>query len=228
VLSHQQAEQLIANIGDKRPAMANLTKSVLRRVYDFGVRQGLVEANPFVSIRPFKVGTHHTWTEGELRRFEEHWRIGTRQRLAYALLLYTGQRVGDIAKACRSDIENSELHIVQQKTGQELWLPIVPELALAMKAYPAKGLSLIGKENGAPMTSAGLSKFMKTAIERAGLPGRCKPHGLRKATMRRLAEDGRTEKQIAAVSGHKSLREVQRYTQAADQRLLAKDAMNKK
>jgi integrase len=227
LLSHQQAEQLIAKMGERRPAMANLTKFVLRRVYDFGVRQGLVEANPFVSIRPFKGGTHHTWTEGELKTFEAKWPLGTRQRLAYALLLYTGQRVGDVAKMRRQDIANGELHVIQEKTGVELYLPVVTELEQAMRAYPAKGLSLIGKANGAPMTSAGLSTFMKAAIEKAGLPGRCKPHGLRKAAMRRLAEGGKTEKQIAAVSGHKTLREVQRYTQAADQRLLAKDAMKK-
>jgi integrase len=224
-ITHQQAERLIAEIGSRRPAMANLTKSVLRRVYDFGVRQGLVEANPFISIRPFKTGSHHTWSEGELRQYEQRWPLGTRERLAYELLLRTGQRVGDIAKARRSDIENGELHIIQQKTGQELYLPIVPELERAMKAYPAKGLSLIGTDTGKPVSSAGLSQFMRTAIEKAGLPGRCKPHGLRKATMRRLAEDGKTEKQIAAVSGHKTLREVQRYTEAADQRRLAKDAM---
>jgi hypothetical protein len=43
--------------------------------------------------------------------------------------------------------------------------------------------------------------------------------------MRRLAEAGKTEKQIMAVSGHKTMKEVQRYTDAADQRRLAKDAM---
>jgi hypothetical protein len=43
--------------------------------------------------------------------------------------------------------------------------------------------------------------------------------------MRRLAEAGKTTKQIAAVSGHKSLREVERYTDAAEQRRLAQDAM---
>jgi len=43
--------------------------------------------------------------------------------------------------------------------------------------------------------------------------------------MRRKAEAGKSEKQMAAMSGHKSLREVQRYTEAADQRRLARDAM---
>ena len=45
--------------------------------------------------------------------------------------------------------------------------------------------------------------------------------------MRRLAEHGATEKQIAAVSGHKTLREIERYTAAADQKRLAKDATDK-
>ena len=50
-----------------------------------------------------------------------------------------------------------ELHVIQDKTGAELYLPVVPELVQAMKAYPAKGLSLIGNENGKPLSRAGLS-----------------------------------------------------------------------
>jgi hypothetical protein len=45
--------------------------------------------------------------------------------------------------------------------------------------------------------------------------------------LRRLAEAGATEKQIAAWSGHKTLREIER-AQAADQKRLAQDAMKKR
>src|SRR2546421_7672736 len=86
------------------------------------------EGNPIIGIEPFKRGTHHTWNEGELKTFEAKWPLGTRQRLAYALLLYTGQRVGDVAKMNRADIVDGELHVIQQKTGAELYLPIVVEL----------------------------------------------------------------------------------------------------
>ena len=41
-------------------------------------------------------------------------------------------------------------------------------------------------------------------------------------SMRRLAERGATTKQIASVSGHKTLKEVERYTAAADQARLAR------
>jgi hypothetical protein len=42
-----------------------------------------------------------------------------------------------------------------------------------------------------------------------------------------LGQGGATAKEIASVSGHKSLREIQRYTDRADQRQLSRAAMNK-
>jgi integrase len=53
------------------------------------------------------------------------------------------------------------------------------------------------------------------------------PHGLRKALLRRLVEHGGSAKEIAAISGHKSLGEVERYTAAADQRKLSAAAIAK-
>jgi integrase len=208
--------------------MANLTKAVLQKVYKFAVREGLAEINPFTGIQRFKSGSHHSWNEGELKTFETKWKVGTRQRLAYALLLYTGQRIGDVAKMRRQDITNGELHVIQEKTGAELYLPVVPELEQALRAVPAKGFALISNKDGLPYSSDALGHFMKEAIKAAGLRGKCRPHGLRKAAMRRLAEPGKSEKEIASVSGHRSLREVARYTEAADQRRLARAAMSSK
>ena len=41
----------------------------------------------------YKLGTHHTWTDAELEAYEKRWPLGTRQRLAYDVLLYSAQRV---------------------------------------------------------------------------------------------------------------------------------------
>ena len=48
--------------------------------------------------------------------------------------------------------------------------------------------------------------------------------GLRssEAGMRRLAEDGNTTHELMAISGHKTLTEVQRYTADADRKLRAR------
>jgi enterobacteria phage integrase len=217
--------KIIEEVGKTKPAMGNLTASVLRALMKYAVKEKWRSDNPVLGIEPFKVGTHHTWTEGELRTFEQRWPLGTRERLAYALLLYTIQRTGDVSKMKRSDIEGGEIHVIQQKTGVELYLPILPELALAMKAYPANGLTLIGTGTGKPLGRSGLSNFMARAIELAGLPAKCVAHGLRKAGMRRMAEAGYSEKQIAAWSGHTTLKEIERYTKAADQRRLVRGSI---
>jgi len=227
LMTADHAEKIINAIGQKRPGMGNLTLAVMRRVMQFAIKQKRRKDNPFIGLEPFEVGEHHTWTDAELKQFEAYWRLGTRQRLAYSLLLYTGQRVGDVAAMKRADITDGAVHVIQEKTGAELWVPIHPDLLRAMKAYPAKGLTLIGDPNGRPIKRQALSRMMRVAIKEAGLPVRCVSHGLRKANARLLAESDSTEKQIAAVSGHKTLREIERYTKAASQKKMAISAMDK-
>src|SRR5262249_41315706 len=56
---------------------------------------------------------------------------------------------------------------------------------------------------------------------------RCKAHGLRKAAARRLAEAGCSASEIMAITGHKTLAEVERYTRAAEQERLARRAIKR-
>jgi integrase len=217
----------VHEIGATHPGMANLTRSVLRKLLAHAVRVGMRTDNPVTEIDRYKLGTRHTWSDSQLKAFEDKWPLGTRQRLAYALLLYTGQRGGDVVRMRRQDITGGCIAVVQQKTGTALSIPIHPELAAAMKAGPWKGMNLIGDPNGRPIRRPALTAFIRRAAEAAGLPPECTAHGLRKAMTRRLAEHGATAKEISSVSGHKSLVEIERYTAAADQKRLSKAAMNK-
>lgn len=219
------AMSIIEEIGERKPAMANLTASVMRRLFAYAVKKELRSDNPFAGIEAYKLGTHHTWSEAEIAAYEAAWLIGTRERLALDLLLYTGQRVGDVAAMRRSDLRDGAIHIRQQKTGAEMVIPLHPNLAASIKARPANGLTLIGSRHGRPMTAKALSAFVTRAANAAGLPKKCVPHGLRKGAMRRLAEYGSTSKEIAAMSGHRSLKEIERYTAAADQARLARSAV---
>jgi integrase len=224
-LEPNKARAIIQAVGPNRPGMANLTISVLKKLMAYAVEIGLRDNNPVVGVKRYRQGSHHTWTEEELAAYEARWPLGTRERLAYALLLFTGQRVGDVSRLKRSDIVGGMLRLTQEKTGTALAIPIHPALDRAMHAGPAKGIHLIGDKNGRPIAGVSLSRLVKRAAAMAGLPDRCKPHGLRKAILRRLAEHGATAKQIAAVSGHKSLAEVERYTREADQATLSKAAV---
>jgi enterobacteria phage integrase len=226
-MPREMARKLIEEIGATRPGMANLTRKALRRLLTYAVANGWRNDNPVVGIPQYKLGTHHTWTDTELGAFEARWPVGTRQRLAYALLAYLGQRIGDTVRMKRSDIAGGAIKVVQEKTGAELTIPLHPELLTAMREYPVKGIFLIGDKNGRPIGSRALAHLMKRAARAAGLPDRCVPHGLRRALMRRLAESEATSKEIASVSGHKTLAQIENYTRAADQRKLSAAAIAK-
>ncbi|MGA8229780.1 MAG: tyrosine-type recombinase/integrase [Xanthobacteraceae bacterium] len=68
--------------------------------------------------------------------------------------------------------------------------------------------------------------WFRVRCDEAGLPPKCAFHGLRKAACRRLAEAGASANVIAAISGHKSLSQVEHYTKQADQARLARTAVN--
>jgi len=226
-LTRRAAEKIVSDIGREKPGMANLTRSVLRKVMAYAIKQDLRRDNPLDGVDAYKVGTHHTWTDDELAAYEARWQVGTRERLAYDLLLYTDQRVGDVAKMRRQDVKGNTIKCVQEKTGAEVVIEMHPALARSLKAGPHKGMALIGDEHGRQMTRHGLSNLIKRAARDAGLPERCVPHGLRKALQRLLSEHGATTKELQAVSGHSSLKESERYTKQADQARLFKSAIAK-
>lgn len=221
-LPAEKAEKIIGEIGATRPGMANLSRSVLAAVFNYAIKLKIRTDNPFAHIETYKLGTRHTWTDEQLAAYEARWKLGTRERLAYAILLYTAQRVSDAVKLKRSDV----LTIKQQKTGTELAIPTHPALARAAKAGPSNGIYLIGAENGQPVAAETLSRLISRAARLAGLPKECTAHGLRKANQRLLAERGATTKQMQAVSGHRSLKETERYSEQANQASLAAAAIS--
>jgi integrase len=188
----------------------------------------LIRNDPTSGIRiqvPASDG-HHTWTEGELERFEQTHPIGTTARLAFAIGLYTGLRRGDAVRVGHQHIRNGELVIARtQKTKVPLTLPVRPELAEMIAAMPSGHLTLLTTRTGRAYSPNDFSIQFRKWCDDAGLPPECSFHGLRKALLTRLADSGKTVHQIAAVSGHKTLKEVERYTRAADQRRLAREAL---
>jgi integrase len=70
------------------------------RVIETSLSTGWRKDDPTLRIKKFAAGEFHTWTDEEIGAFEAVWAVGTRERCAFALLLYTGQRASDVAKMC--------------------------------------------------------------------------------------------------------------------------------
>src|SRR5262249_50247167 len=96
-----------------------------------------------------------------------------------------------------------------------------------LAAYLGRDGAILRTAFGEPFTSNGFGNFMADKIAAAGLPQRCVTHGLRKAAARRLAEAGCSANEIAAITGHLTLAEVSRYTKAAEQKRLARAAIQR-
>jgi integrase len=88
-------------------------------------------------------------------------------------------------------------------------------------------LTFLTTARGAPVGEREFNRWFRDAVLAVGLPASCVPHGLRKACARRLAELGCSVPQIAAITGHLSLREIARYTAAYDRKQAAGQAMAK-
>jgi integrase len=210
------------------PAQANALRNVLRLMLQHGFERGWRKDNPARDVKRLRYvkKPYPAWTEGDIAAFEARWPRGSRARLALALLLYTGQRRGDVIRMGPQHVRGGVIVWRQQKTGAELELPMHPELRAELAAAPTGHLAFLVTEQGRPFASGtGFYNWFKDCAAKAGVARTLSPHGLRKATARRLAEAGCTPHQIAAVTGHQSLKEVERYTRGADQRRLAASAV---
>lgn len=224
-----QTQHIIASM-DKRastPTAANNLLKVLRSMFGVAIDRKLVRHDPTRAVKVIKHKSEgfHTWTEDEIARFEARWPVETRERLAFDLLLCTAQRSSDVRHIGPGNLREGYLHVQQQKTGVELDIPIHWKLATTLKAHPTNRETFIVTQSGDPFTAAGFGNWMREAARLAGLPKGRSPHGLRKAGARRLAEAGCSANQIMSITGHTTLKEVERYTKKAGQRRMADDAM---
>jgi integrase len=224
VLPREFVEKMLRQM---RPGAAKNWLRALRALLQYCVTEGLCKEDVSAGIKlaPWRSPGFHTWTEEEIAQFEAHHAVGKRPRLALALLLYTGQRRGDVIRMGRQHIRGEMLTITQEKTGTTVAVPVHPELRAIIDATGAANLTFMVTERGRPFSGQPFTQWFLKHCAAAGLPKHCVPHGLRKAAARRLAEAGCTVHEIAAITGHVTLAEIERYTKAVDREKLARTAM---
>jgi integrase len=197
------------------------------------ILEGWRKDNPVAPVRGIKIRSkgHRTWTDDEIAVFEKFYPIGTEARLAFALLLYTGQRRSDVVRMGRQHVKDGIITIAQKKGGEivEVSIPILPQLKAVLDEVQSRriGPAFIMTAYGKPRTEAGFTNWFYDLRKRAGLPKGLTPHGLRKTFCRVAAEADLTPHQIMSVSGHTTLKEVTRYTAAANRKKMAVEGMRK-
>lgn len=194
----------------------------LKPVFSHLHKLRFISKNPAASVdivKP-KIKGYPTANADEIRAFMKRWPIGTLNRLIFDLALYTGAARVDLCRIGCKNIKDGLLTFNRQKTGTLAEVPLSPELRAVIARTPDISPTFILSIRGAPFAPESLGNRFAEAATAAGMVARL--HGLRKAFCVYWAEQGATTHQIAAMAGHMSLSEVERYTRAVDRTRLVK------
>ena len=137
-------------------------------------------------------------------------------RTAFYLAYFTGQRNSDIRKMKWTDIAGDGIHVVQDKTGKLVWIPLHPDLQAELAITERRGKTIIAAEGlqsdglpnrtaGKPLSKRALDKYWQAQRRILGLSGDNHEntlHGLRKNATINLLEAGCINSQAKAITGH--------------------------
>jgi len=213
------------------PSAARMLQKQLKRLFDYAVKLEWIDRNPVDQVEKAsrKTKGFHSWTEAEITQYQKTHALGTMQRLAMELLLWTATRRSDGVRLGPSNVHGRHITFRPQKTQNKITIPLNPDLenAIAATKPAAKaGETFLRTAYGKPFSAAGFGNGFRDWCDQAGLP-HCTAHGLRKAAARRLAEAGTSQQELKAVGGWKSDSQVAVYIAAADQKHSAEQAFQR-
>jgi integrase len=174
-------------------------------------------------IKKLKTGEgHRPGEEDEVAQFRARHPIGTLKRTAFELALNTGQRGQDVITMGRKDTRETEIRVVQEKTGNRVWLPMLADLKAALDPWMKDRVGpILTTPSGSSMKEDYFRHMMREAYEEAGLPKDFTTHGLRYTAATRVFEiykslgypDRVAWEAVADVSGHATMQMTRKYTE---------------
>lgn len=209
------------------PAAADNFVKTMRALFRWAVEAGHVEENPAAAVKFIgaKTDGFRPWTMADLARFRARWPLGTRERVALEVLVTTGLRRGDAVRLGRPHLRDGVFAIRTEKTGVEVFRPLLPDLARAIEAGPVGDLTFIAGANGRPMVKESFGNWFRRACDKVTVTGSA--HGVRKLAATVMAEYGATEAELNAAFGWQTNDQSLVYTRSADRRRLAIEGARK-
>lgn len=210
------------------PEAANFRLKQLSALFAWALKSDLVATNPAEKVEKLKSGSDgfYTWTDDDVDAFEAHWPVGSKPRLAMAIMLYLGVRRSDAVRIGKKHESRDGLFVTfsqfkGRKNGAKvLTLPILPPLRVILDASALGAETWLETAYGKPHSAAGFGNIFREWCREAGLP-QCSPHGLRKIGAVRAAEAGASEHELMAMFGWDDANMARIYTRKAAQKKLA-------
>ena len=132
------------------PSASDARLKALRALFKFALEEELVDSDPTIGVKslPHQTEGHHTWSSEEIAQFEARHPIGTKARLAMALMLYTARRRGDVIRLGPQHIQDGRLNYRQMKNAKrkpnDLSIPVHEDLRRIIDETPIKHMTFFG------------------------------------------------------------------------------------
>ena len=189
-----------------KPSTRKHAVSALRNTLEVARYHGYIETNPTDRLKLKKPAPRRqVWTWGDIDEFGEkagaspHGPAATRY---IALLLYTGQRPGDVLMMRRNQFDGDTITVRQQKTRKPVAVPCHKELRpIIEQAMSGDSMYLVSQEDGRPYSREKMRAICAGIRKEAGLD-HLQQRDLRRTAVVNLAEAGCTTPEIAAITGH--------------------------
>src|SRR5207248_128239 len=149
--------QRMVNAKAGTPSAARNFLNTLSAFLKWCAREGIVSRSPVVNIEraPIRTTGYQTWLEEHIEQYRARWPLGTRQRLAFELLVGTGAARVDIVAMGRQHVRDGLLVFRREKTDVPVEIPILPELQDALEAMPrSNNLTFLTTARGQPFSPA--------------------------------------------------------------------------
>jgi integrase len=235
--THAQLATMVDRTARKHPGSARELLRVMRAIFGHARTLGYRADDPTSGLKkaPLKnPDGHYSWIEADIEQYRAHHAIGTTARLAFEIALNTGLRRSDIVVVGRQHVRaDGKIRIMPKKTeAKRIWvtIPMHPDLAAAIAVMPARdsGLAWLGNPaTGRDFSDDTFGKAFAAWCTEAGLPAKCRAHGLRKAIVRRLVDLGVEILDIMTVTGHRDPKTFMIYARDRDSEKLASRAFDK-
>jgi Phage integrase family len=142
-------------------------------------------------------------------------------------LYYTGQRGSDLVKMKWADYNGELIHVIQQKTSEQVWINCPQPLKQMLDTMPRRGEFIFSSAWKRPYEHAGtLGCAIGRHLDKLKIEG-YSMHGLRKNAGIALAEAGCSVPEIMAVLGHKSPKMAIFYVKQVEAKTLGQNATAK-
>ena len=205
-----------------QPATVNRELDTLKSIFSKAIEWRQLREHPMRAVKRLKVDNRRTRILSEAEQLALLAACPKKLAPMVRLALITGARFGELLALRWADVTDAELWFMETKNGRARAIPISAAISAVLKQVPkAKGAVWVftNARTREAYTVNGVAHVFKRALTRAGiLTGDVSLHTLRHTALSRMIASGIDDFTVMAISGHRSIRMLERYTHPTNAR----------